>query len=68
MSMTTDDMFEFYLIAIPELNLLRKHLKAAYHRPTSETPFQWRFAGGLMVDRHCVLTGSEPRVTVMILM
>ena len=25
-------------------------LKADHHRPASETPFKWRFAGGLMMD------------------
>ena len=32
-----------------------KHLKAGHQRPASETPFKWRFAGGLMADRHCIL-------------
>ena len=34
-----------------------KHPKAGHHRPTSETPFEWRFAGGPMVARHFVLAG-----------
>ena len=34
-----------------------KHLKAGHHRPTSETPLEWRFAGGLMVARHRILAG-----------
>ena len=32
-----------------------KHLKAGHLRPASETPFEWRFAGGSMVARHCML-------------
>ena len=27
-----------------------KHFKADQHRPDSETPFEWRFAGVPMVD------------------
>ena len=27
-------------------------LYVGYHRPTSETPFKWRFAGGPMVAQH----------------
>ena len=27
-------------------------LKAGYHRPASETPFKWRFAGGPMMAQH----------------
>ena len=34
-----------------------KHLKVSHHRPTRETPFEWRFAGVPMVPRHCVLVG-----------
>ena len=32
-----------------------KHLKTCHHRRVSETPFYWRFAGGPMVARYCVL-------------
>ena len=28
-----------------------KHLKAGNHRSASETPFKWRFAGGLIFAR-----------------
>ena len=35
-----------------------KHLKAGYHRSASGTPFKWRFAGGPMVVRYCVLDGK----------
>ena len=31
------------------------HLKADHHRPTSKMPFEWRFAGGPMGARHCML-------------
>ena len=27
-------------------------LKAGHHRPASETPFKWRFAGGPMMAQH----------------
>ena len=29
-----------------------KHLKAGHHRPTSETPFKWRFASRPLIARH----------------
>ena len=32
-----------------------KHLKAGHYRPISETPFEWRFAGGPMVTPPCML-------------
>ena len=27
-------------------------LKAGHHRPASETPFKWHFAGGLMMAQN----------------
>ena len=39
------------------VRLPMKHLKAVHHWPASETPFEWRFACGPMVARHCVLSG-----------
>ena len=30
-------------------------LKAGHHRPTSDTPFKWRFAGGPVVAQHWML-------------
>ena len=32
--------------------------KVGQHRPASETPFKWRFAGELMVVHHSMLAGS----------
>ena len=32
-------------------------LKAGHHWPVSETPFEWRFAGGPMVARHYTYAG-----------
>ena len=32
-------------------------LKADHYRPASETPFKWRFAGGPIVTRDCLLAG-----------
>ena len=29
-----------------------KHLKVGHNQPDSETPFEWRFAGGLIVARY----------------
>ena len=34
-----------------------KHLKEGHHRSASETTFEWRFAGGPLVARHCTLAG-----------
>ena len=34
-----------------------KKSKSGHHRPTSETPFEWHFAGGQMVAAHCMLAG-----------
>ena len=34
------------------------HLKADHNQPASETPFKWRFAGGLIVVRDCMLNGT----------
>ena len=36
---------------------LSTHLKAGHHRPASEPPFGWKFTGGTIVARHCVLAG-----------
>ena len=38
-----------------------KHLKAGHYRPASETPFQWRFAGGQMAALHCMLAWFFPK-------
>ena len=35
-----------------------KHLKAGLHRPASETPLKWRFAGGPMMVKYCMLIVS----------
>ena len=32
-----------------------KHIQAGYYWPASETPFKWRFAGGPIVARNCML-------------
>ena len=29
-----------------------QHLMLGHHRPASETPFKWRFAGGQIMARH----------------
>ena len=34
-----------------------EHIEAANHRPTSETPFELRFACGLIVARDGILAG-----------
>ena len=33
------------------------HIVSGYHRPTSEMPFEWRFARGPMVARFSMFTG-----------
>ena len=33
-----------------ELTQPNKHTNSAHYRPTSETPFDWHFAGGPIVD------------------
>ena len=33
-----------------ELTQPNKHTNSAHYRPTSETPFEWHFAGGPIVD------------------
>ena len=38
------------------------HLIAGHHWPASETPFEWRFAGGPIVARHCLLAEYELKV------
>ena len=37
------------LLSNTGLDPLKNHSVLGYHRPVSETPFQWRFAGGLMM-------------------
>ena len=32
-------------------------IKASHYQPTSEMPFEWHFAGGLIVTRDSMLTG-----------
>ena len=34
----------------------QKRVEAGHDRPASETPFKWRFAGGPIVARDCILT------------
>ena len=71
-----NDIFCSWLICFQSLSYIRdiikhkctveqpgKHLRACCNRPSSETPFEWRFAGGPLVARHCVLGGSENPVT-----
>ena len=38
-------------------NMAIKHTVSGRYRPTSETPFQWRFAGGPIVVRFNMRTG-----------
>ena len=41
--------FFFFLVRGKRIQIA---LKAGHHRPASETPFKWRFAGELMVAQH----------------
>ena len=36
--------------------LSSKRMKAGHYRPASETPFKWRFVGGSLVARNCMLS------------
>ena len=35
-----------------------QHVNESHHGPASETPFKWRFAGGPIVVRDCMLAGN----------
>ena len=37
-------------------NIRSKLIEAGHYRPASETPFKWRFTGGLIVARYCMLS------------
>ena len=41
--------------ALYQTNIKTKHKKAGKGRPASEIPFEWRFASGTILIRHCVL-------------
>ena len=49
-TVTTFLLFSFY-----EGKRIKIALKAGHHRPASETPFKWRFAGGPMMAQHLML-------------
>ena len=38
-------------------------LKTDYHRPASETPFKWRFAGGRMMAHHRMLANVGQNIS-----
>ena len=38
------------------------HIKAGHRRPTSETQLEWRFAGGTIEARYCMLAGFHLRI------
>ena len=42
---------------ISKLNIKTKHKKPGQGRPASEMSFEWRFASGPILVRHCVLAG-----------
>ena len=41
------------------LQVHRKHVNSGHYRPSSETPSEWRFAGGPIVARDWMLAGSQ---------
>ena len=44
------------------LNHTRQQMLPGHYRPSSETPFKWRFAGGPIVTRECMLVkANAPR-------
>ena len=45
------------IISIIKTNIKTKHKKAGQGWPASEMPFEWRFASGPILVRHCVLAG-----------
>ena len=52
--MTSDStwMTDTCLAKQTHLHAPSQHVKAVHHRPASETPLKWRFAGGPIVTRY----------------
>ena len=48
-------LFVFYLLLLSPSN----HIRSDHYRPDSETPSEWRFAGGLIVARDGLLAMSS---------
>ena len=46
------DNFLFWLMRLERTQI---PLEAGHHRPNSETPFKWRFAGVTMMAKYCKL-------------
>ena len=42
-----------------EIQNPRENVRVGHYRPTSETPLEWRFAGGLIVASECLLAGND---------
>ena len=45
-----------------------KHVIATRHRSASKTPFKWRFAGGPIVVRDCLLSGRLLHLELFLLL
>ena len=50
-------VFSFFFSLVDEKRDDKIPLKAGHHRPASETPFKWRFAGMSMMFEHCMNSG-----------
>ena len=44
-----DPLLKTFFFLAMRGGMIQITLKAGHHRPTSETPFKWRFAGGPMM-------------------
>ena len=49
---------DFQAQCMPQMTQTQTETVLGHYRPTSETPFKWRFAGGPIVVRFYMLTGS----------
>ena len=49
---TLTTFFSFFFFSLIRGGRIQIPLLAGHHRPASETPFKWRFAGGPMMAQH----------------
>ena len=47
-----------YIVGTPSKHI-HVYITAGNYRPASETTFEWRFAGGPIVARDCILAGKN---------
>ena len=53
-----DNFFFFFFFKLMRGEMIQIPLKVGHHRPASETPFKWRFAGGPMMAHIVCWPGS----------